>query len=241
MKRNVTKLLLFTAIIFTFLLLISCEQDDNNNENKKDIIEQIEPCINLELKYILLDSSFKSIPYTKIDKKLHFIDSLNNEVVFEVVQRERKFYSTTGGEIKCPSDNSKKINVEAEVDNYSMWLVSDSDEVDIKFLISLQATLGLAKDYAFVYDRLDIIAFPKKESGNNISYIDIQVNQRENNYFSSSNNFYKPIDSINLKGKIFYNVYHNPWTVKGYMCYNYEFGLIAFKDSSGKLWILKTN
>jgi hypothetical protein len=235
MKRDFTTIFSYSTIIFTFLLLISCEQ----NNNEIDIIEQIEPCKDLELKYILLDDSYKSIPYTKFDTKLHFIDSLNNEVVFELIQRERKFYGT-GGEINCPSDNSKKIEVKAEVDTYSMWLVSNSDEVDIKILISLQATLGLAKDYTFVYDRLNIRAFPKKEYGNDISYIDIQVNQRENNYFSS-NNFYKPIDSINLNGKIFYDVYHNPWTVKGYMCYNYEFGLIAFKNSSGKLWVLKTN
>lgn len=236
MKRDLTTIFSYTTIIFTFLLLISCEQ--NNNEN--DIIEQIEPCKNLELKYILLDDSYKSIPYTKFDKKLHFIDSLNNEVVFDLIQRERIFHGT-GGEINCPSDNSKKIKVEAKVDTYSMWLVPNSDEVDIKILISLQATLGLAKDYAFVYDRLCISAFPNNQASFNLSYIDVQVNQRENNYFLSNNNFYKPIDSINLNGKIFYNVYHNPWTVKGYMCYNYEFGLIAFKNSSGKLWVLKTN
>jgi hypothetical protein len=236
MKRDVTTIFLFTTIIFAFLSLLSCSQDNNEN----DIIEQIEPCKDLELKYILLDDSFKSIPYTKFDTKLHFTDSLNNEIVFELTQRERKFY-TTVGEIDCPSDNSKKIKVTAKADNYSMWLVSNSDEVDVTISISLQATLGLAKDYAFVYDRLDIRAFPKDLPSTNLSYIDIQVNQRENNYFSSSNNFYKPVDSINLNGKIFYNVYYNPWTVKGYMCYNYEFGLIAFKNSSGKLWVLKTN
>ena len=234
MKRDLTTIFLYTIIIFTFHLSLSCEQDNN------EIIEQIEPCKDLELEYILLNDSFKSIPYNKFDKELHFIDSLNNEVVFEFFQKERLFI-TGGGIIDCPTDNSKRINVTAKCDHYSFYLASNSDEVDIEIYIALSAQLGLAQDYAFVYDRLDIVAFPKNQASSSLSSLDIQVNQRENNYFSENNNFYNPVDSINLNGKVFYNVYYEPWPVKDYLYYNYEFGLIAFKNSSGKLWVLKTN
>lgn len=230
-KRNSVLFTIYGICLFFLFSLVACEKD-----NKVLDEEGIETnsCADLELEHFLLNDSFISIPYTR-EKSLLFIDSLNNEIVFDFFQKERLFY-TTQGKINCEFDNSIKINVTAKIDTYEFYLVTNSNFIDREFLISLRATLGIHNDISYIYDVLNVIAFPKN-GGNSLSALTIQVNQRDNFYIKEDNNFHDSTIGVTLNGKVFYNVYYDNYRNDIY--YNYEFGLIAFRDNSNKLWVLK--
>lgn len=68
------------SVLFSFLL-IACENDNNELIEEPEGTIETNSCIDLELEHILLNDSFKSIPYTR-EKSLNFVDSLDNEIVF---------------------------------------------------------------------------------------------------------------------------------------------------------------
>lgn len=138
--------------------------------------------------------------------------------------------------MNCVFDNSIKINVTAKIDTYEFYLVTNSNFIDKDFLITLRATIGIHDDITHVYDVLYILTFPKN-GGSSISSLTIQVNQRDNFYIKEDNNFHNSYTSVTLNGRIFYDVYYDSYTKDIY--YNYEFGLIAFRDNLNKLWVLK--
>ena len=231
MKSHFTHLYISTILVTILLLFVGCTK-----ENEPEFIEEIvetAPCAAQNIEFTLLNDSFKSIPYIK-EKTLIFTDSLNNEISLEFSPKKRTFY-TTQGSINCALDNSKKTTINAKIDTFEFDLTSNN-AIDLSILFRLQAVIGFDKDSVFVRDMLDIITFPKA-GGSNISQLNIQVNQRTNYYFNKSNNFHNSVESIQLNGKTYYDVFYDHGVDNLY--YNYELGLVAFRDKSKKLWVLK--
>ncbi len=224
----------YIIISMTLRLFVGCQSNDVEEFPIEIIEEEIpELCPDIDMGvFDLLNDSFKSTPY-KREKYLYFTDSLNNEITFAFKQKKRTYY-TTYSQRTCPLDNSKSFDVTGKIDTYEMWLINEPNKIAIDMLIQIQASAMYFKDTTIVHDILQIITFPK-EGGNDINSINIEVDKRTNNYLDSAYNYHQPLDSISLHGKMFYNVYAD----SNKLYYSYDAGVIALRDASNKLWVIK--
>lgn len=200
------------------------------------------PCADEDMGHLYLLTSLIDIsPYTK-DVYIFFKDSVENEQVFEFINEKAghttEQYSSTN--VPCPSDANERKEFKAKTEEYYFSITQkQNDSIGISFSISLSVSLGYLNGL-MVFDELSITAFPPSETGYGYGsyllddFIHLIANPRDcvEEFLSQ---YPQPETEVTLLGKSFNNVYSSS---NSNLLYNYEFGIIGFKDDSGTFWVL---
>ena len=187
----------------------------------------------------LLESSRNSIPYIE-NTNLYFQDSLGNEIVL-VVDMNNTGYKIWDSQhiMACEQDTSQQKKYGITIDNYRYLIVEKYNTLNIRYDLTLEVRPSYTP---FTIDSVaDILKVCRGSKNDTNSYgcnLTVLVNPR--NMREKDLNWYqknrKPVDELTLLNKTFQNVYISQLDSNEF--YNYEFGLIAFKDWQKKLWVL---
>lgn len=212
-------------IIISILFIHSCKKDSIRLCGEEFLGEMF-----------LLESSRNSIPYNE-NSNLFFNDSLGNEILFEVDMNNLGYEVWDSDfSMQCEHDPSQQKVYEVIHDVYRYYITDKSDSLNIRFLIHLSA--DPSRDpftVDSVSDRLHVHRRSKYDTISYASNLQIIVNPR-NMRENEVDWFQKPVEELQLLDKTFNDVYISLLDSNEY--YNYESGLIAFKDWDGKLWVL---
>jgi len=230
MKNATYNTIVSLIMIFSITLISSCKKESVNLCGEEYLGEMF-----------LLESSRNSIPYIE-NTNLYFQDSLGNEIVL-VVDMNNTGYKIEDGKyiIACEQDNSQQKEYGITTDSYRYLIVEKYDTLNILYSLTLEVRPSYTP---FTIDSLaDIIKVCSGSKFDTNSYsfgcnLTILVNPRnmkekDLNWFQKNR---KPVDELTLLNKTFQNVYISQLDSNEF--YNFEYGLIAFKDSDKKLWVL---
>ena len=221
---------IFSIISFLFLLIISsCKTKDPINICEDEYVGE----------FRLLESSSISIPYSK-NLNLFFKDSIGNEKVFEFDFDNGGYYITDSPySTPCDANSSLEKYLIANTDNYHYRIYETSPSNDLRFLISLCAIpFSLGTEIVKLSDQFIVTRFLEitPQTNNYDIALILMVNRRDLKE-EEIDSFPKPIEELELQGKIFNKVYTN---IDSSLYYNYELGIIAFKDQEkNHLWVLE--
>jgi len=184
--------------------------------------------------YLLLTGSRNSIPY-QADANLYFRDASNNEVMF-TLRNSQDVYTSTGQTTtrKCPCNRDFDQIINASGDAFHFFLKQPDLTLDLSYLIDLH-TQPFHGDECLVADVLEISVQDKNDTASYGGVLRILVDQRNltGEYLKWYRDF--PVDSVELLGSTFYDVYTD---AENEVWYNFEEGLVAFTDRQDKLWVL---
>jgi len=218
----------FPFIILLTLLAISCAKEETPS---------VAPacCDPVFLgQYLLMPGSRNAIPY-QADATLYFKDESGNEVAF-TLRNDDDGYDTTdmGTGRNCPCDTNFIQTLKASGDAYYYFLKQPDLSFDIRFLITL-STYPFHGDEYLAADILEISIQDPNDTTSFGGALLVLVDPR--NLTEEYLKWYKaaPADSLQLSGITFYDVYAEEDSL---VFYNYEKGLVAFKDRQDKLWVL---
>ena len=224
MRKTVDSIYIL-IIIISILFIHSCKKDSISLCGEEFLGEMY-----------LLESSRNSIPYNE-NSNLFFQDSLGNEILFEVDMNNRGYEVWDGHfSMQCEHDPTQQKVYGVIFDDYRYYLIDKSDSLNIRFLIELSVSAS-SDPFTIdtVSDRLHIHRSSKYDTVSYASNLQIIVNPR-NMPENEVDWFEKPVEELQLLDKTFNDVYISNLDSNEY--YNYESGLIAFKDWDGKLWVL---
>lgn len=177
--------------------------------------------------YKLLEESKNAIPYSG-NMLLTFTDSLGNQTVFEYDETQN---GTGMGyqEGKTPEGE----DFSAKVENYGCYLGEKEMNLGIDFRISLAVNVDFLSTWE-ITDLLHVDLNYNKEDYHQAHFLEQVIAPREatTTYLEQ---FPEEISEITLLDQTFTNVYTDNYST---LYYNYEQGVVAFKDFSGKLWVL---
>ena len=217
-------------VILSFLIIpVSC-----------DIFEG--PCSDEDLGQLYLMTSLNDIsPYTE-NMLIYFKDSLGNEQTFEFINQNvghgTDQHSSTN--VPCPSDANKRKEYKAKTEEYYFSIIQPetvTPRINFGFNLSVRLmylnglmvcdmfefhnayptinTIGYSSDYP-TYDGMTLITHPRDCSEEFLSQ------------------YPQPTSEVTLLDKNFNDVYSS---LNSNIYYNYEFGIIGFKDDAGDLWV----
>jgi hypothetical protein len=214
-------------VVTLFIVLISsCEKD------KTGIL-----CGEVDYgTFRLLENSINSIPYQE-NTLMIFHDSIGNKAEFELDFENGGYeIENINSHVKCEDDTTLTKIYKTNIDYYRYDINEINDSLNLKFVIKLEVepyfqNIGTLN----VSDQLDILRRSKTVSYSYSRRLNVLVNSRELSE-QDINLFTKPIENITLLGRTFHDAYSNLDTS---FVYNYEFGMLAFKDWDDNLWVLK--
>ena len=229
--KQIEKYHLIVALILLFLVSVisSCKKESIEEQCAEEYLGEM----------YLLESSRNSIPYNK-NTSLYFQDSLENETVFQVDMENvgyrimNRYYSEP-----CEFDNSLEKIYKVRSDHYRYFISESTKTLNLTFLLVLDIQPSY---YPFninkISDELGVGRGSKTDSttaayGINLNILVDPRTLSEDEI--KKRNFQSPVDEITLLNRTFYDVYISS-NSKEY--YNYELGLIAFRDYDEKLWVL---
>lgn len=192
-----------------------------------------EPCVDINYEPIdLSPCSFKSIPY-KTDTNLVFEDNLNNEVIYNLIaQKNNLYYRTSTSTLYCNWDKAYPYTIEGQGQALEFYLITDDNEFDFGFVIMLSVDYSHVSNELLFKENINLTKFDT--NGYQLNYTLICLYPEDPRIGENRSVFY-PEKLLN--DKIFQNVYEG-W--ENDLFYNYEYGLIGFRDDKQKLWVLKT-
>jgi hypothetical protein len=203
--------------LFSFLIFLnfSCTKEPD-----KFLDPSIDPEINLGT-FSLLQSSIDKIPYNN-KKGVVFVDSLNNEVSFKFTNfgrtlQEEKFYTS--------DPNIPKSVAIYKLTSYANNYVLENDSLMIHFYMKLYVVPDLTNPTQKMVADLFWI---RGDFYNYSDYIDIRTSS-----FKKKN----VINNFNINNRDFTDVSFNDSSdpfIKMY--FNYDYGIVSFKDKKGKTW-----
>lgn len=184
--------------------------------------------------YLLLTGSRNSIPY-QADTTLYFRDASNNEIMF-TLRNSPEVYTRTDQSTtrRCPCNQDFDQIINASGDAFHFLLKQPDLSLDLSFLLNLH-TQPFHGQECLVADVLEISVQDKNDTGSYGGVLRILVDPR--NLTGEYLKWYRdlPVDSIELLGSTFYDVYSD---ANNEVWYNFEDGLVAFSDRQDKLWVL---
>jgi len=200
------------------------------------------PCSDEDLGQLYLMTSLDDIgPYTE-DLLIHFKDSSGNEKTFEFLSQNIDHWTDqhSSTNVPCPSDVSERKEYKAKTEEYYYSVVqpqTGTPGINFGFHLSVRLmylnglmicdmlefnnayltlnTIAYSSDYP-TYDGMTLIPHPRDCSEEFLS------------------DYPQPIPELTLLDKSFNEVYSS---VDSNIYYNFEFGIIGFKDDSGMLWV----
>lgn len=195
-------------LILLTITIASCWRDNNNCPDKHSY----------NFGEILLQDSAKQfiLPYLKY-KKVFFKDSLNNEVGYEIDTSYKKTIYNTARQYStnCPG----YANYSSIIDQYTAYLIKNGSRISGIYLESVPYFYEDKYDYnQKIYVPIDGYLYYFSISFEN----KLQLN--------TSNN---PEITLTANGKTYKNVIVP--NAKTY--FHRQYGLLAFRDSSGTLWV----
>lgn len=229
LRELLERIILSCVIIF---LLLSCSKNQEEPLSASCNDEHLG-------QFNLLNSSLRAMPY-QVGQKLIFTDSMNNEVSFSVFIPENNpdtLYCDRAFRDFCEHD-TKVINIyRYDCQCINRHLKSNYQDFDFTLNITLDTKLFNLSDRDDLRQTDEIALYKEPFDGGNLdvnSYMHIMVDER--NFTRYAEVFLEPIPSITLQGRSFKDVYLES---NGHIYYNYEYGVVALTDSTGKLWVLK--
>ena len=219
----------FTSLFLLLFSAISC-----SNDKEPDPIAPA--CCEADSLggYTMLPESRTSIPYQE-NTNLYFRDNADNEIMFIFRPDDQSYGITDNGTLRtCPCDPEFKQVIKVGGDAYHYFLSEIPRSLNITFLLDLSLRPFHGEDN-LIADVLNISISDNSDSTSYSGLMSILVNQRNltSNYITGYKN--TPIDSVLLLDKWFSNVYLDD---EGTVWYNFDQGLIAFRDRSEKIWVL---
>lgn len=228
--KHIEKYFSVIAIILLVSLFLtsSCSKDKIEDLCAEEYLGEI----------YLLESSRNSIPYNE-NTSLYFQDSLGNETIFQIDMEYYGYKIRNFSHIQtCEYDNSLEKKYKVHKDKYSYVIKESAQTLNKRFLLRLETEPFYDPfspvSYDTIYDRLAVFIASKTDSTSYYSNLRILVNPR-NLSENDIDDFIDPVEEITLLNKTFYSVFISKIS-KEY--YNYEYGLIAFRDWDNKLWVL---
>jgi len=213
-----------TGALLILVLLFSCTKDDSSCP------ENI-----FTGRYDPTDKALSACPYQE-NSTVIFSDSLGNTLEFTVsAKRFNVLHLSIPGH--CPTNYYQMIVFSLDG---GMWTVSlDNDSADIHLDVEVLTLLDY--DTQKIYDQL-VVSIGVFDT---ISYqtLNLPVDQRlmRDPEFEKRSNNIKFEESIAILGKTFKEVYHEKFDhnfqFKTY--YNYDQGVVSFKDNYGKRWVFE--
>lgn len=228
MKSTGKSLLYFLIALF---LTTSCAK-----EKDESLINPSAPeCCDVEHlgSFNLMPSSRESIPYQE-DVNLIFKNEFNNEVLFAFRNGLYGYDSTDNSTSQeCPCNPAFNQTMKAKGDTYSYLLAEPQGTLNVRFYISLSVRMFHGEEN-LIADILDVSLSEEQDTSSYGGLYTLLVDRRNlsDDYVKWYNTM--PADSVEMLGKTFYNVYSDE---EGIAWYNYDKGLVAFKDRENKLWV----
>lgn len=226
MKRLHFRLFFINLIISVVIFNTSCNKEDvkapENDPSKIDLGQ-----------FDLLPESFDAIPYQN-KTEIIFIDSFQTETTFKLEEFdlfyvERNLYRYNvfelGDTIIYKHRGQKKL------------FYADNGALGMRFTIGLKAEpYDQDPSIGAVADILKIGWIDLNNLDDGVTIFIHEVNIRT---FPESTND-DPIEEKEFIDKLFYNVFTDNFpSPKSDVYYNFEFGIVAFTDKTGKLWRFK--
>lgn len=188
-------------------------------------------------KHSLSDQSKSLFPYQKGEQKLVFKDSLNNELVFEIVRGENNDFTASHWEEDCQQDSlkTKSIEITAEIQSKSLRLKPSVDHLGFDILIKQKVEVD-ASDPAHITE-IDGLRIYRSNVGN-FGHITDSKNSSPEELPSET------VDEIVINGKKFKNLLKSRSVNSGDLYYSPEKGLVALNENYGdsgkpKFWVLE--
>ena len=220
-------------LIPLLILIISFNGCTKEEENQPTSCPQVDLG-----EFYLLKSSLNSYPYSKDEATFKFSDSSNNEIAFRlaIAPVDSHLVSWYGrANNLCHYDNSM-IEFIARAEYYKRGFYSIDEYVELDYEIILHVDF---RNDSSIFDS-DVLSifkqYPQPNDASRYSVMDILINQRNNPSADYMSNWPKSIPTILLNKKIFKDVYTS---YENDLYFNFEYGIIAVRDSTNKLWVLK--
>ena len=212
-------------LLFLVSAISSCKKESIEEQCAEEYLGEI----------YLIESSRNSIPYNE-NTSLYFQDSLENETIFQI-DMENEGYKIWNGSIHeaCEFDNSIQKIYKIKYDQYWYIISESAKTLDKQFALALATEPSpYPTNSETISDQLTVYKSRVSNSSAYVTNLKILVNPR-NLSEDDIKRFQSPVDEITLLNRTFYDVYISSDS-KEY--YNYEAGLIAFRDYDEKLWVL---
>lgn len=218
---------ILTYLAFIIISIQSCSDEEvpfvpENEEGVVDIGE-----------YFLLPESISQLPYFN-QTGIVFIDSLGDEVVFDIIENELRDITST----------LYKYNV-IEVGDTVMYkytgesisFVIENDVLDMQFNMSLSTQPYYTDpEMGWVADVLNIFCVdPSPDVYSRQVFYHVTDDRTWPTVFQQES-----IEEIDILGQTFFEVWNTNFSdPKSVVNYNYELGIVSFTDMNGKLWRFK--
>ena len=226
--KQMEKYYLLIALILFFLVSTtsSCKKESIEEQCAEEYLGEIS----------LLESSRNSIPYNE-NTSLYFRDSLENETIFQIDMEIEGYKEkwNVSYHFACEFDNSIQKIYNIKIDQYRYIISESANTLDKQFALHLAPEPSYNPfNIDTISDQLGVYKGRVSNSGAYATNLKILVNPR-NLSEDEIKLFQSPVDEITLLNRTFYDVYIS-LDSKEY--YNYEKGLVAFRDYDEKLWVL---
>jgi hypothetical protein len=218
----------FSALIVISLLLIvnACKKEDQ--------------CIEQYLgDFRILETSESSVPYQQ-SALLYFVDSVNHEIVYSLDFDDVKYDTETRvSQADCETSGDRYTATRHTVDFHEYDIIENEFTTGVEFWLRLwPVMLSFRYEEPYVVDRLDIISSMQSDAGWS-TVLQIVVDQRNvpDEFLSipPHDSYPEPIQELTLLSKSFTDVYVD---ADSNLYYNYEHGIVAFRDIDQNLWVL---
>ena len=229
MKNLRKQMIVFIVLLTGILTINSCSKDDDGN-----LIED-NPCKDEIIgEYYLLENSKNSVPYNE-DLRLYFKDATGNQVNFEVTKSATDYPQYIYAlDTQCEYDSSQKKYYITTGEAYFYDIKEPLESLGVSFDLFLGNGFFGINDIK-IFDQLKFSMDYSNE--NNCSEDNISILINSNQLTDERVALYPKstfINEVTLLNKTFEDVYVGS-DEKIY--YNYEVGLIGFKDQADNLWV----
>lgn len=214
-------------VFLSLLILFSCK--------KEEPIDTPDMCAEKFVgEFKLLENARSSIPYLE-NTRLFFKDVNGHQAIYEFLYANRGYdilsISTTQ---PCESDSSRAQIVKASSDSYLYLINEVTDIINMKFMVRLNVE-PFFQDTIAASDQLGVSISYDSIGPDYTGTLTLLINPREIPQ-QAITHFSKPLEEVVLIDRTFFNVYTN---ADFSFFYNYEQGIIAFKDKEKHLWVLE--
>jgi hypothetical protein len=192
----------------------------------------------------MADSTIKKIPYLNPNEQFTFMDSASNQFVADIKIISERFKRSSRS---YPYDNSEeRITIQYQEQELSTTI--NIDELDIEFTLLTQVHVYQENIFNANYEDLKLSDFANVSASTPILPLsgDVSITAHRRGMESDIPETVPPLSSYIINGKEYKNVYTNKGTANEVLFdntviyFNFEFGIIAFKDKvSGITYFLK--
>jgi len=187
-------------------------------------------------KFSLSENSKQLFPYQNGEKRLIFKDSLNNKLVFEIINGGQNGFIESRWDEDCKEDSlkSKQIEVTASIEYKSLRLKPSTDNLGFDIWIKQEVEV----DASDLSDIKEIDGFQIYRSNvGNFSYITDNKNSSPERLPSEM------VAEIMINGKLYKNLLKSSSINSGDLYYSLDKGIVAINEKYGrfekpKFWTL---